>query len=131
MTLALHLAAAAPAALGATPRRAHDLFTRLGEVVRLFGSDEPLATLEPSPEELAALVHQLRHGLPLVDQSSDVTRLVSWWQAELAAQAAQAGARAGFLVMDYVHLLNNRLGLGVRAECQLYRWVARALESLC
>lgn len=141
--IGLHLSAAAYTALGMTPQEGRDVFSRLSTASALL-TPTPHATGPPGRpasrddgEDLDDLHNQLRNGLPVPTLDERVNSLLLAWQNELEEQlsALTGASRTGGLdprhvILDYVHLLNNRLGLGVDQECELYRLIAKAAEFL-
>jgi thiopeptide-type bacteriocin biosynthesis protein len=140
-TMALHLAAATAASLDLPAPRVADLFTRLSDAVHLFspprgddaGRDWREAEFVEVPIEL---VDQLRHGPSGTGQDATAVRVLEYWTDELIARRRQLadiyreyGVRLvpEYVALDFLHLLNNRLGIEVADECYLYRLVATAL----
>jgi thiopeptide-type bacteriocin biosynthesis protein len=146
LTLALHLAAAAVPAMGLNPNITAALFERVRSLmIRMFDAKaecdaKPISRFhfEHSFDRLDHdLLYQLQNPLPLPGQDSSVNKLLRFWEHELRhryvelqalLQHGELRAPPEYIIMDYVHMLNNRLGIIVKDELTIWQVVASALH---
>ena len=135
MTLALHLGAAGYAVLEVAPDMGARYFRTLAEFEKLAEPVSDRSTIKGTDvRAVAELTHQLEHGLPLIGQHAGVTTLVGLWEEELRSQRRalreiQGAGTSEEILLDYIHLLNNRLGLTISQECCIYSILAGAIQG--
>lgn len=137
-TFALHAAAAAAARLDAAPAERAAYFAEASRwSAPAPGLDEhqrwSVAGYAPWAEQRAALAEVWRAAAPGDDA---LGLLLAAWRGELDRYRASLGARpAGslppteLLLLDATHLLCNRLGVSLEAECYLYYLIAASLDD--
>lgn len=137
-TLALHMAALVARVLGAATPATAALFEQAAAWTSLLDGEPPAdvgADREAAGDELRLL---LGEGLPLPGQPAAVNDLLRAWQDELAGlvhslrglqAAGRLAGQADHVVMECLHLANNRLGIGLAGENVLYQLVAGGLRQ--
>jgi thiopeptide-type bacteriocin biosynthesis protein len=145
LSLALRLMAIVPIALKLSSKVAADLFWKSTHMLSYvypeqgenFIASFGFLPFEEQRVELGDIFHQLQVSL-LSDQSSLVDALLQVWRSELedCEQVLQRlwekqdlSIHPNHIVMDYLHMLNNRLGIALPEECYLYYLVAKACEE--
>ena len=123
--LALTFVAAGVQALEMDLAEAQALLLRLAEHAEALAGTPPLGGL-PQPEPIARRLRgEVAEPAGMIEQLADA------WRAELVLRGRQLADRPAApgrtaLTVDFMHLLNNRLGLGLAAEAFAYRAVAAA-----
>jgi thiopeptide-type bacteriocin biosynthesis protein len=146
LTVALHLVAAICPVFGIDLRTAENLLQKYAGMSSFLYSELGTDTFRnagflPFDEiqsGLSDLRQQLARGLPLSGQGKEVNAFVGLWQKEIEFRFAQLGQHRKpklqpdpkYILMDYMHLMNNRLGLNITEECYLYDVVAKMLHSV-
>jgi thiopeptide-type bacteriocin biosynthesis protein len=143
-TLALHLAAALHAAAGWSPEVTSGMFS---EVAAGLGSIDPDAALgrfgfppfEQQRDALGDIACQLRSFTEIPGQSTAFNYLLGIWHGDLAARSLQLAAWEGegrlalpsrYILMDFLHMMINRLGFGARHEFYIYYLLSHMLAEL-
>lgn len=146
-TLALYLTAGAASALGpAAPAtaRVYGLASRWSDLVAgtTTRHGAPPADFPPYEAErhaLAELRALLERGLPLPEQSPEVNALLQAWELELKrllaglrslSREGRLTAEPAHILMDCVHMMNNRLGIPLDLECWFDHLVAGAVDDV-
>jgi thiopeptide-type bacteriocin biosynthesis protein len=138
LTLALHLVAAAVPAMALDLCAAVRLFRRTSGAMRTLLAPAVDAVLpdDESYGPLDDLAAQLRGERPLAGQSASVNKLLAVWEDELRLRHGQLHALrrdgasvtdASYVILDFLHLMNNRLGIGLSEEWYLSHLVSGAL----
>lgn len=94
-------------------------------------ADRDWADPETQPGLADRIDAHLRSGPPLAGASPRFNRCLETWQGEMAALGGELHGPEGTIAsvaIDFLHLLNNRLGLTGFEEFYLYALLARALE---
>jgi hypothetical protein len=128
-TLALHLAAATVRVMRRPKLECAALLMVAAHGMFLVASPDgqPVDITDTPPEEL--LFH-LDQGSPLPDQPDWVNELLSLWTEDLIRCSLQLQLNLDHdsILLDYTHMLNNRLGLGAARENYFYHLIGQALQ---
>jgi hypothetical protein len=147
MTLGLYLTAALASALDVETEHAASLFSKATGLLKILYpaesgdilSSQGFPNYEQQRGQLAALLSQLRNRGTCPDHDAGLNRLLDVWRSELRSKLGRLRElRAGgetalpaehLVALDYMHMTNNRLGIGVSHECYAYYLVANALRE--
>jgi thiopeptide-type bacteriocin biosynthesis protein len=145
-SLAFELLAVAPVALALPIEHARTLLLESSRMVRyvrpdLIDAGQPpngFVPFEAQRDELVALVRRARDHRS-ADPSSLAAVACELWAEELKVCDTQLGrlwadgqltCHPHQVLLSYIHMLNNRLGIGFAEECHLYHLLARALTDI-
>lgn len=145
VSLAFELLALVPGALGVPAAAASELFRQASGMRRYVEPDrgddhrpDRFAPYEEQRDDVLAVVRRAVEPAAMRPSSLvDVARQL--WAEELHVCHAtlmglwgdgQLTCHPHHVMMSYVHMLNNRLGIGFVEECQLYALLAHAMSEL-
>jgi thiopeptide-type bacteriocin biosynthesis protein len=137
--LALYLAAATWQASGLTAEEGARLFRSVSGRSAELMQRGPYNLSVSDPEVRESLRRQLAEGLPASGHSDQLNAILMLWRqtaAELLSGAATLRASGGLLrqepvplLLDALHMLNNRLGIFTGAESYVNAFLAEELQS--
>jgi adenosylmethionine-8-amino-7-oxononanoate aminotransferase len=147
LTIALHLAAAAMVVMDLPAAESVELLQGLREGFRLLLSDEPsplgavpgFATYEQEWADFDPLRQRLRGSSHIPGMSVDIKDLIRLWENEFSLRWKQLHdvfakgeleREPRYLFLDYIHLMNNRLGLTPLEESYIYYLVASGINDI-